>query len=263
MPADGDIGKRVQIPTNLRLLVLLEEVVRVGHPITASALADALNLPKPTVHRLLSTAYEEGLLERHVDGRSFGAGRRLQNLATRTLSILDIRTERLSILTRLAEQVGETCNLAIPGPDGMVYLDRVETHWPLRIQLPAGTRVPFHCTASGKLFLSSLRSDRLERMLQHLTFEKRTAASIETPEELNQDLVAIRRRGYATDQQEFMQGMVAVAVPIRDQNKQLLSTLSIHAPVQRQSVSSLEEIVPLLLETAQEFASLAAWPLSL
>ena len=88
MPADGDIAEKGQIPTNLRLLILLEEVARVGHPLTPSALAEALDLPKPTVHRLLATAEAEEFLQRHVDGRSYGPGRRLRKLASNALSIL-------------------------------------------------------------------------------------------------------------------------------------------------------------------------------
>ena len=67
----------------------------------------------------------------------------------------------------------------------------------------------------------------------------------------------MRKHGYATDQEEFMKGMVAVAVPILDQQGRLLSTLSIHAPVQRQSVSSLEEKLPYVVEASKNLADLA------
>ena len=69
---------------------------------------------------------------------------------------------RQTVLNALAEDVGETCNIAMPERHAMVYLDRVETKWPLRIQLPVGTEVPFHCTASGKMYLSSLKPRLLQ-----------------------------------------------------------------------------------------------------
>ena len=167
-----------QIPTNLRLLVMLEEVARAGSPVSPATLADALGLPKPTVHRLLATAEQEGFLQRDVDGRSFGPGHRMRHLAANTLSSQRVRSERLLIMKKLAEDVGETCNLAAPGRYGMIYIDRVETHWPLRIQLPVGTQVPFHCTASGKMYLSSLRNDRLERLFTSLPLKARTDKTI-------------------------------------------------------------------------------------
>ena len=69
---------KVQIPTNLRLLLLLEEVARAGVPVTPAGLVEALGLPKPTVHRLFNTAEEEGFLQRDIDGRSYGPGPRLR-----------------------------------------------------------------------------------------------------------------------------------------------------------------------------------------
>ena len=104
-----------QIPTNLRLLVLLERIAQEGAPVSPSALSTALNLPKPTVHRLLVTAEEEGFLQRDLDGRAFGPGARLRKLAANTLSSQRVRTERLMVMKALAQEVGETCNLAAPG----------------------------------------------------------------------------------------------------------------------------------------------------
>ena len=245
-----------QIPTNLRLLHLCEEVAKAGTPVSAAALADAIGLPKPTMHRLLATAEAEGFLQRDVDGKSYGPGKRLRRLAANTLSTQRMRTERLAIMRSLAEEVGETCNLAAPSRFNMVYLDRVETHWPLRIQLPVGTQVPFHCTASGKMYLSSLRSDKLARLLASLDLEKRTQRTIVDHEALRAELAITRERGFATDDQEFMDGMSAIAVPIRDSQHRLLTTLSIHAPDQRQSVATLEEHLDPLLSAAAQLAEI-------
>ncbi|GAA6194057.1 IclR family transcriptional regulator [Phaeobacter gallaeciensis] len=227
------------IPTNLRLLLLVEQIAQEGAPVSPSALSAALGLPKPTVHRILATAEEEGFLQRDLDGRSFGPGSRLRKLSANALSSQRVRTERLLVLKKLAEEIGETCNLAAPGRYGMVYLDRVETHWPLRIQLPVGTRVPFHCTASGKMYLSSMPPDKLQRLLQSMQLEQKTSRSIVKPEQLMTELAETRERGFATDNQEFMEGMAAVAVPICDDHGRLLTTLSIHAPILRHDLDDL------------------------
>lgn len=251
MPDDRQpLEEKSQIPTNLRLLLLLEEVARAGVPVAPSALADAMDLPKPTMHRLLATAEQEGFLQRDVDGRSYGPGKRLRHLAGNTLSSQRMRTERLLIMKALSEAVGETCNLAAPGRYSMVYLDRVETHWPLRIQFPVGTQVPFHCTASGKMYLSSLRADKLDRTLSWLDLDERTPKTLTDTGALKDELVATRKRGYATDDQEFMMDMSAIAVPIKDTEGRLLTTLSIHAPSQRHDVESLRTMLTTLQETA-------------
>jgi DNA-binding IclR family transcriptional regulator len=257
MPEDQDIdAKKGQIATNLRLVYIMEEVARVGTPVSASHLGAALGLPKPTIHRLLQTAEAEGFLQRDVDGKSYGPGRRMRRLSTNTLSSQRIRSERLRILKRLAEDVGETCNLAAPGRDGMVYLDRVETHWPLRIQLPIGTQVPFYCTASGKMYLSSLRQDKLERLLRLLDMEQRTKCTMTDLDVLKKELADTRSRGYATDDQEFMEGMSALAVPICDDQRRLLSTLSIHVPNQRLDLNRLLNHLPRLQEAKSQLEEL-------
>jgi len=234
------ISDQSQIPTNLRLLYLLEVVARHGRPSSPVALGEELGLPKPTVHRLLATAEAEGFLQRDVDGRSYGAGPRLRRISINTLSSERLRSERMRILRDLAEEVGETCNLAAPGREGMVYLDRVETHWPLRIQLPVGTQVPFYCTASGKMYLSSLRPEKLDRLLSMTPREPRTDHTITDANALKDELDITRRRGYATDNGEFMDDMTAIAVAVCDDQGRLLTTLSIHAPTPR---STLDKII--------------------
>ncbi|PJI92838.1 IclR family transcriptional regulator [Yoonia maricola] len=251
---DEDTG---QIPTNLRLLLLLEEVAKVGVPVTPSVVNETLGLPKPTIHRLFATAEAEGFLQRDIDGRSYSPGRRMRHLSINTLSSERIRTVRLAVLKSLAMKVGETCNLAIPEREGMFYLDRVETHWPLRIQLPVGTQVPFHCTASGKMYLSTLRPDYLERFLKNHSLDRQTDQTITCPEKLQDELTKTRGRGYATDNEEFMPGMTAIAVPIVDNRGRLLSTLSIHAPEQRRDLPDLVEYLEPLRAAADELSVIA------
>lgn len=257
MSVDAEADAKGQIPTNLRLLLIFEEVARSGVPVTGATLAETLNLPKPTVYRLLTTAEEEGFLQRDVDGKSFGPGRRLRQLAGNTLSSQRMRTERLIVMKALAEEVGETCNLAAPGRFGMVYLDRVETHWPLRIQLRIGSHVPFHCTASGKMYLSSLRTEKLDRLLSWMDFEKHTPKTITDKNLLREEIATTRARGYSTDNEELLEGMAAIAVPLKDSEGRLLTTLSIHAPVQRLSFENLISVLPALREAAAKIEELA------
>ncbi|MEQ6202174.1 IclR family transcriptional regulator [Sulfitobacter sp. HNIBRBA2951] len=244
------------IPTNLRLLFLLEELAKVGVPITPTTANEVLRLPKPTIHRLFHTLEEEGFLQRDIDGRSYAPGQRLRRLAASVLSTSRIRMVRQTVLTKLAEEVGETCNIAMPERHSMVYLDRVETKWPLRIQLPVGTEVPFHCTASGKMYLSSLKPRLFAKYLGIATLEAQTDHTITDPAALRAEVEAIRDRGFSTDNEEFMEGMVAVAVPLLDPQGRLMSTLSIHAPMQRVDLSALQAHLPTLQAAAIELAEL-------
>ncbi|MEM7641854.1 MAG: IclR family transcriptional regulator [Pseudomonadota bacterium] len=248
---DGD-SPRDTIPTNLRLLLVLEEVAKAGVPVTPTEVNTALDLPKPTIHRLFATLEEEGFLQRDIDGRAYSPGPRMRRLASGILSSLRIRTARQAILRRLSREIGETCNIALPDRDAMIYLERVETEWPLRIQLPQGTRVPFHCTASGKMYLSSLAASHLERYLNAADLRKHTANTITDRDALRAEIETVKGQRYSQDREEFMQDMIALAVPILDPHGRLMATLSFHAPTQRfDAAASLDHLDALRLASSE------------
>ncbi|GAB5468397.1 MAG: IclR family transcriptional regulator [Rhodospirillales bacterium] len=244
------------IPTNLRLLLVLEQIAKAGVPLTPTDVNAEIGLPKPTIHRLFSTLEEEGFLQRELDGRSYTAGRRLRSLAVNVLSSLRVRTARLAVLGALADRIGETCNVSLPDREAMYYLDRVETKWPLRIQLPVGTRVPFYCTASGKMYLSTLKKQHLQRYLASAELVAHTKRTIVDRDRLAAELERTRKRGFAQDDEEFMEGMIALAVPIRDNLGRLFSTLSFHAPSQRLSLEDAYSHVDAMKQAAEEMARL-------
>jgi DNA-binding IclR family transcriptional regulator len=228
---DGPSGSA--IPSNLRLLLVIEALAEAGVPVTPTEVNETLGLPKPTIHRLFATLEAEGFVQRDLDGRSYSPGPRLRRVAGGILSSLRIRTARQAILKDLSREIGETCNVALPDRDAMIYLERVETEWPLRIQLPIGTRVPFYCTASGKMYLSTLTAAHLERYVAATPLVARTPATLTDPDRLLAEIAAVRAQGHALDREEFMPDMIALAVPIRDAHDRLMATLSFHAPTQR------------------------------
>ena len=247
------------IPTNLRLLLLLEEVARDGGPVTPTSINETLGLPKPTIHRLFSTLVDEGFLQRDIGaGRVYMPGPRLRALAGGVLSSQRIRTARQAVLRRLSAAVGETCNIALPDGDGMVYLERVETEWPLRIQLPIGTKVPFYCTASGKMYLSTLSNRDLDAYLTSTTLTRMAPGTYTDRTELTETIRRIRSDGHSTDRGEFMPDMIAVAVPILDASGRLLATLAFHGPTQRITLERGLSFLPLLHEAARELSDLVA-----
>lgn len=246
------------IPTNLRLLLVIEAVARAGVPVTPTEINAEIGLPKPTIHRLFATLEQEGFLQRDIDGRGYSPGPRLRVLAGGILSSRRIRTARQAILHRLSREIGETCNIALPDRDAMTYLERVETQWPLRIQLPIGTRVPFYCTASGKMYLSALDRTHLKRYIAATDLVARTPNTLTDPDALLAEIRTVRDQGHALDREEFMQSMVAIAVPIPDMNGRLMATLSVHAPMQRFDVDAALRALPALRKAADHLAQLVA-----
>lgn len=253
--SDANAEHVTSLPS-LRLLLILERVARAGVPVTPTAVNEELGLPKPTIHRLFATLEAEGFLQRDIDGRSYTPGQRMREVAGGVISSLRVRTARLAILTRLAAEVGETCNIALPERTAMTYLERVETEWPLRIQFPVGAQVPFYCTASGKMYLSTLTNRHLERYIAAAVLEPRTFATITDRKRLRGEIERVRCDGYATDDQEFIAGMVALAVPVLDSNGRLMSTLSFHAPTERFDAARALTFLPQLHAAAAELSRL-------
>ena len=240
---------------SLRSLIVLEEVVSHSAPVTAYTIGHSVNLPKQTLHRILTTLTQAGFLEKEIDSVSYSPGPRLRQMSVGIMSSGPSREIRMAILNSLARDLGETCNLAIPAEDGMVYLERVETHWPLRIQLPIGSTVPFHCTASGKLYLSTLSSSKLKRMVNAAHFEKNTVNTKTDPAKLIAEIKRIRANGYSEDNQEFIQGMLAVAVPILNSEGTMMSTLAVHGPSARLTMDRARAHVDRMRQAAEDLSA--------
>jgi len=239
---------------SIRVLELLEVVCAMDRPASAIDIEMASGLPKATVHRLCNLLLEEGYLRRDINGRGYEAGERFNRLALQLLSNQSGRGERHAILESLTRDIGETCNIALPLSTAMQYLDRVESEWPLRIQLPTGSLVPLHCTASGKLYLSSLPKSRRERLISKLPLDKKATNTITDAAALMAATDTIAKSKIGTDNEEFIPGMVAAAVPIVDKNGKLLATLATHGPVVRMSFEQAMAHVPRLQDAAREIA---------
>lgn len=246
-----------ETPTNttlMRAITLLEEIATADRRITAADLDKRLDIPKPTIHRLLKQLEEQQLVMRDLDGRHLLPGARLHRIGIGTLANESLKAPRRLLLERLAKQVGETCNLTVLDGHQLFYYDRVETNWPVRIQLPTGSRLPLHCTASGKLFLALMPAHRRNAMLSALTLDAYTPFTLTSVPALQERLKEIARNSLSTDNEEFIQGMVAIAVPIYDQTGNIQATLAVHAPRLRHSIESLMEWAPLMRQIADELS---------
>lgn len=250
------IQDKSALPPSFRNLQILEVLASEGRPLTATEINASLNLPVPTIHRLVGNLEAEGFLSRDIDGRSYQPGPKLRQMMQGVIRFWHQNLPQRDVLIRLNQRLGETCNLSIPDGDAMLYIDRVETHWPLRIQLHIGSRVPLHATAAGKLALSQINDGRLERYLKRAELRAYTAQTLTDPDRLREELRQIRQQGYSTDTGEFVPGMIAMAVPVLDRSGQLIATVSFHAPVQRLTLDEGLKYLPDLRAAAEELAEL-------
>lgn len=240
----------------LRVFAILEKVCAASAPVGIAEIGDDLDLPRPTVHRLCQMLIDQRLLEKSVEGNRYLAGPRLFELAHSIVGSSPLNLERKAILESLVNAVRETCNLAVPDGHRMIYVDRVESSWPLQLQLPTGSQVPLYCTASGKLYLASLPGDDARHVVSRLHLERKTPATLTDPEDLMRELERIQEAGYSWDNEEFLEGLVAVAVPVRNTQGRFCAALTVHGPARRMSLEGARSRLPALRRAASRIEQL-------
>lgn len=241
-PASGSSAERA-----LRLLAVLAHE---GRALSLAELAVRLGLPKATAHRLCGQLLDSGHLARDVDERCYTVGPTLRHLALDTLNHGLLRGLRHEVLAALVMQVGETCNFTTLDGAQVLYLDRVEAQWPLRLTLDVGSHVPLHCTASGKLFLAHLPTPERDVLIGELALTRMTRQTIGSVKALKAECEAIVAGDHSCDREEFIAGLIAVAVPVRDAQGHVRAAIALHAPVARMSLAEAERQLPALRAAA-------------
>ena len=135
-------------------MAVLDLVAAEGRPLGLVEVTERLGLSKPTVHRIMRQLEDEGLLRREPLRERYSVGPRLCTLSINALSSAVQGGAVHAILADLVGRIGETCNIGVLDRTEVVYVDRVECDWPLRLQLAPNSRVPTYCTANGKLLLA-------------------------------------------------------------------------------------------------------------
>jgi IclR family acetate operon transcriptional repressor len=244
-------GRREKGSSITRVLEIIEAVSQSDSPPGPADLALKLDIPRASIHRLIKQLIGEDFLQLDPRGLLL-PGDRLHKLTLGVLYSNRHKALRHTILENLAHRIGETCGIAIPDGTQMTYIDRVQTNWPLQINLPVGAHVPLWCTATGKLYLGSLDELTRSRMLQHLKLDRMSRNTITGVSALSTALEQVRENDMGTDDEEFIDGMVGCSVPIRDKRGALIACLFTHAPVIRKSFHELVASEPVLRKAAAE-----------
>jgi len=243
----------------LRAMRVLEAIAACHAPPQLAEICKAVDLPKPTVFRILSTLEHAGLVGREPGSKRYHCGPRMNQLAGEVLMTSPARSARRAILEELVEQVGETCNLTIANGNTVLCLDRVETSWPLKITITAGTTVPIHSSASGKLFMAHMPRRSRERLVRQLPLVRNTPHTLTDPSRLFEEFEKIRQQGYSTEREEYLSGIFAMAVPVHDADGRVAAAVSIHAPVSRLPMDEAVQLLPELQSAAEAMGQTLDW----
>ncbi len=239
----------------LRAFAVLEEVVRAAAPMSLDEVTHARGLPKPTTFRILSLLQSADLLRREPLTKRYTVGPRLTAFALDLWRQSTLRVQWHRALEEAVEEIGESCNLTILEGDKVLYLDRVETRRPLRLHLEPGTRVPLHCTASGKLFLCQMGREQIRRLLGAEPLESHTDKTMTRYADLFEDLARVLGTQVGTHDCELFDDSVAIAVPIADAAGYIYAAVAVHAPSSRESIESCLRYLPALRKAAARIAA--------
>ena len=239
----------------LRAFALLELVAGAPAPPTLEDLTRASGLPKPSVYRILRLLMRGGLVHREAHQKRYVVGSRTNALALTVQMGSPQRRERRAILGRVVEEIGETCNFNMLDGNEVVYLERVETSANVRLHMRSGSRVPLHCTASGKLLLSDLPVAHVRRLLGAGPLKRYTERTIVNVATLERELAKIRASGIGTDNGEYLTDSVCLAVPVNDAHGRICAAVAVHGPAPRMTLRKGYTFVPALRRAAVALAT--------
>jgi DNA-binding IclR family transcriptional regulator len=202
----------------LRLFALLEVIASKDQYFSLQSLVDETDLPKPTLHRMLQQLESAHLLERSADGRHYGTGVRLRRLAENLLLNDTAHGARHAVLRNLVAEVG--------------------------------SRVPVHCSASGKVFLSQMAPGQRQRLLGHAPLEAFTPKTLTDLGALESEVRNVRRQGFALDNEEFLPGLLCVAVAVPSAAGRANLCVAVQAPLMRLTADKALALLPALQRAA-------------
>lgn len=250
VPHRTDPTSRADTARSLRVLHVLEVLSRSATPPTVAQLASRLKVPKTT---MLRTMLDEGWLVRIPGSGGFVTGPRARALGIDTLRSNTLMRDCLAVLRDLVHQMGETCNLTAVDGNDIVYVARVESSHHLGVHFDHGARVPLYCTASGKLFLACMPRSERNRVLATLHLQPHTPNTLTDLAKLTQYLDQPRSRMVGLDNEEFIHGMVAIAVPVLDEDGIAAAAVACHGPTARGTLDGLLANVHRLQAAAKTF----------
>jgi DNA-binding IclR family transcriptional regulator len=236
-----------------RAVTILETLADSRNELGVTELGRRLGVHKATASRLVATLAEQGLVEQNPITDKYRLGFGLVRLAAVATSGMELARQARSVLERLAEETGETVNLAVLDRDRVVNIEQitapdlvVNVNW-------VGKRTPLHGTSNGKALLAHLPEPTRARLLRG-PLERMTPNTIVDRGLLGAQLKETEVRGYAYTVEELEVGLNAVASPVRDSTGGVVAAVSVSGPAYRLTRSRIPEFGRLVKEAGAEIS---------
>lgn len=222
--------------------------------LSMTQISEKTAMNKSTVHRLLATLEAKRFVERDQTTGLYHPGNRLLQMAFLTLERNDLRSVAAPFLKSLNELHKETITLSIIDESDLVYIDVLESPQSVKIAAQPGKRMPAFCTASGKAIMAYSSEEVLAKIFNQ-GFPEYTKFTVRDPQIMQHILELVRERGFAYSEEEFEDGINAVASPILDSKMQPLAAIAVAGPAYRLPVQRLIEIGPSVADAARKITA--------
>jgi IclR family pca regulon transcriptional regulator len=223
-----------------------------------SDLARELGLSRSTAHRYVATLATLGYLQQDVETKKYRLGPRVLDLGFSAINSMELRHIGSPHLEQLSQATGHTVNMAVLDGVDIVYIERIQGSGPeeIDLNLHVGSRLPAYCTSAGKVLLAFLPQDELRSRLDEMQLSRRGPNTITAKRELLKELVRVRERGLAVNNEELAYGLRSLAVPVRSQTGTVVAAINIAVHRALDSMDELLEELALQLErTAEEISA--------
>jgi len=195
--------------------------------------ATKLKVAKSSAHDLMSSLAKLGFLNKTEDSR-YRLGWRLVTLSETLLATTELRKEAHPVMEDLATEYQETLHLAVLDDTQAVYVDKLEGRQAVRVELTSlGARLYAHCSALGKVLMAFSEEEEVRRIVKVAGLPRFTDNTITDEDDLIQNLVKIRKQGYAYDLEEILPDLCCVAAPIYDYSGNVIAAISMSIPAFR------------------------------
>jgi DNA-binding IclR family transcriptional regulator len=222
---------------------------------TFTELSEALDLPRSSLHGLLSTLTESGWVTYDSASRTYGLGIRTLEAGNAYLRTDDLPSRARPFMERIRDALDETVQLSVLDGRFNVYVAKVDGQQTLVLASAVGRRLPAHATGVGKVLLAGLDRTTLDRLLSQVKLERFTKNTVTDKATLYRRLQSIRDAGYGTDEEEYTIGVRCVAVPVRDQQGRAIAAMSVSVPIIRFDDQISARALALLLEAMSELSA--------
>lgn len=235
----------------LRVLLLFEEQAQVR----LTEASSYLGVASSTAHRLMAMLQYRGFVRQNPATRAYEPGPALSSIALGIMGRLDVRATARPLLERLHREFAETVHFGRLEGQSVHFIDSIEGTRAVRVGSRAGRSLPAHTTSTGKAMLSLLDRDALHALYPAVELDALTEHSLTDRSLLEQELERIRKRGFATSDEESEEGVVSVAVPIRGMSG-VLYALNVSVPKHRMTKTLRSEIATSLLQVGKELSGI-------